>query len=197
MQKFRVAENTCIQYRLHYIRSHAVIFYIHRQRNPTHHILELRHILTQNNVHFQPYTWRHFNRSMVIYIRTSLWHNHKYIGMSTVSTPAREASRDRKYHQLQRGALAKYELAILWWHHTKTFYDFTAIALQVSSNKLQTQINESTFIYTLKPNLNHPYINPLLAKHHINIIPRFNPPLHQLGVYGLRLWRRARRLGHR
>ena len=83
---------------------------------------------------------------MVTYIRTSLWHNHKYIGMSTVSTPAREASRDRKYHQLQRGSLAKYELAVLCWHHTKTFYDFTAITLIGTSNKLQTQINESSAI---------------------------------------------------
>ena len=132
---------------------------------------------------------------MITYIRTSLWHHHQYIGMRTVSTPAREASRDRQYHQLQRGSLAKYELALLWWHHSKTFYDFTAITIDIAPNKLMTQVKESSTIYLLKPNLNHPYINPLLAKHHINIVPRFTPPLHKLGLYASRLWRIARNHG--
>ncbi len=116
---------------------------------------------------------------MATYILVSLWHPHKYIGMSTISTPAREASRDRKYHQLQRGSFAKYELALVWWHHSKTFYDFTAITITNPANKLATQVNESSAIYPLKPNLNHPYINHIIQPSYIHPFTILPSSIHQ------------------
>jgi hypothetical protein len=186
LQAWRAAENKCIQYRHHHMRSTAVVFYIQRHHKPSYHINELRDILLRSSIH-DNYTWEKFIQSMVTYIRTSLWHHRKYNGMSTVSTPAREAFRYRIYNQPQRGSLAMYEPALLWWHHTDTYYDFTSIRLALSQSKLHAQINESTHIYTLKPSLHHPYTNHLLAENHINMCPRFNPPRHQLGVYGRRL----------
>ena len=132
--------------------------------------------------------------SNVIYLR---FHPHRqayYIGSSILSLFDREMSRKRKYRQLCSGITAYYEPALRYWKRTRTFFQHAVIPLQFTSDSLTTRSTEISFQQQYRPQLNHPWINPLLRRHGLHV-PQYNIPTTRHGPIGLtRLHRHHRRL---
>ena len=132
--------------------------------------------------------------SNVIYLR---FHPHRqayYIGSSILSLFDREMSRKRKYRQLCSGITAYYEPALRYWKRTRTFFQHAVIPLQFTSDSLTTRSTEISFQQQYRPQLNHPWINPLLRRRGLHV-PQYNIPTTRHGPIGLtRLHRHHRRL---
>ena len=132
--------------------------------------------------------------SNVVYLR---FHPHRqayYIGSSILSLFDREMSRKRKYRQLCSGITAYYEPALRYWKLTRTFFQHAVIPLQLTSDSLTTRSTEISFQQHYRPQLNHPWINPLLRRHGLHV-PQYNIPTTCHGPIGMtRLHRHSRRL---
>ena len=130
----------------------------------------------------------------VVYLR---FHPHRqayYIGSSILSLFDREMSRKRKYRQLCSGINAYYEPALRYWKRTRTFFQHAVIPLRLTSDTLTTRSTEISFQQQYRPQLNHPWINPLLRRHGLHV-PQYNIPTTRHGPIGMtRLHRHRRRL---
>ena len=148
------------------------------------HRLRPRHLL-----YLQDYL-----QSNVVYLR---FHPHRqayYIGSSVLSLFDREMSRKRKYRQLCSGITAYYEPALRYWKRTRTFFQHAVIPLQLTSDTLTTRSTEISFQQQYRPQLNHPWINPLLRRHGLHV-PQYTIPTTRHGPIGMtRLHRHRRRL---
>ena len=76
----------------------------------------------------------------------------------------RERSRFRKFQQLLRSQHAYFEPAFHFWHRTNTYWLFTPLPVALVSPGSQLWASESTWQYTLKPQLNAPWIHRILAR---------------------------------
>ena len=103
-------------------------------------------------------------------------------------------SRKRKYRQLCSGINAYYEPALRYWKRTRTFFQHAVIPLQLTSDTLTTRSTEISYQQQFRPQLNHPWINPLLRRHGLHV-PQYNIPTTRHGPIGMtRLHRHRRRL---
>ena len=106
-------------------------------------------------------------------------------------------SRKRKYRQLCSGITAYYEPALRYWKRTRTFFQHAAVPLQFTSDTLTTRSTEISFQQHFRPQLNHPWINPLLRRHGLHR-PQYNIPTTRQGPIGItRLHRHHPRLERR
>ena len=106
-------------------------------------------------------------------------------------------SRKRKYRQLCSGITAYYEPALRYWKRTHTFFQHAAIPLQFTPDSLTTRSTEISFQQHFRPQLNHPWINPLLRRRGLHR-PQYNIPTARQGPIGItRLHRHHRRLERR
>ena len=104
-----------------------------------------------------------FQISCVVYVKFSLHSRHFYIGSTSQGIFGREQTRKRKYTQLCQGTTAFFEPALKYWHATNSFHQFVIVpVLHTTAAELLTE--ETTLQYTLRPSLNHPWINPILRK---------------------------------
>ena len=78
-------------------------------------------------------------------------------------------SRKRKYRQLCSGITAYYEPALRYWKRTRTFFQHAVIPRQLTSDTLTTRSTEISFQQQYRPQLNHPWINPLLRRHGLHV----------------------------
>ena len=116
----------------------------------------------------------------VVYSR---FHPHRhayYIGSSILSLFDREMSRKRKSRRLCSGITAYYEPALRYWKRTRTFFQHAVIPLQLTSDTLTTRSTEISFQQQFRPQLNHPWINPLLRRHGLQIL-QYNVPTARHG----------------
>ena len=157
-----------------------------RRRN----FLSLLHRLRPHQpLYIQDYLHPH-----VVYLR---FHPHRqayYIGSSTLSLFDREMSRKRKYRQLCSGTTAYFEPALRYWRRTRTFFQHAVLPLQLTSDALTTRSTEISLQQQFRPQLNHPWINPLLRRHGLHV-PQYTIPTTRHGPIGMtRLHRHRRRL---
>ena len=104
-----------------------------------------------------------FQISCVVYVKFSLHSRHFYIGSTSQGIFGREQTRKRKYTQLCQGTTAFFKPALKYWHATNSFHQFVIVpVLHTTAAELLTE--ETTLQYTLRPSLNHPWINPILRK---------------------------------
>ena len=145
----------------------------------------------------QPLYLQDYFQPNVVYLR---FHPHRqayYIGSSILSLFDREMSRKRKYRQLCSGINAYYEPALRYWKRTRTFFQHAVIPLQLNTDTLTTRSTEISFQQQYRPQLNHPWINPLLRRHGLHV-PQYNIPTTRHGPIGMtRLHRHRRRLERR
>ena len=145
----------------------------------------------------QPLYLQDYFQPNVVYLR---FHPHRqayYMGSSILSLFDREMSRKRKYRQLCSGINAYYEPALRYWKRTRTFFQHSVIPLQLNTDTLTTRSTEISFQQQYRPQLNHPWINPLLRRHGLHI-PQYNIPTTRHGPIGMtRLHRHRRRLERR
>ena len=95
------------------------------------------------------------------------------------------------------GINAYYEPALRYWKRTRTFFQHAVIPLQLNSDTLTTRSTEISFQQQYRPQLNRPWINPLLRRHGLHV-PQYNIPATRHGPIGMtRLHRHRRRLERR
>ena len=138
-----------------------------------------------------------FNPTSSTFVST---HTVRPTTLAAASSPSsfdREMSRKRKYRQLCSGINAYYEPALRYWKRARTFFQHAVIPLQLNSDTLTTRSTEISFQQQYRPQLNHPWINPLLRRHGLRV-PQYNIPTTRHGPIGMtRLHRHRRRLERR
>ena len=76
-------------------------------------------------------------------------------------------------------------------------FNTLSFPLQLNSDTLTTRSTEISFQQQYRPQLNHPWINPLLRRHSLHV-PQYNIPTTRHGPIGMtRLHRHRRRLERR
>ena len=132
--------------------------FIRQQPNLFHRLSEL---LTQFQMDTD-YTWEWHDMKGVVYVRVGLTPSLKsaeiYIGSTSSTVSAREASRRRKYIQRCRNKLAFYELAIKVWHRKRSFYQGVTLVLSQVAELPDRLATETALIRSFRPDLNHPFV---------------------------------------
>ena len=86
------------------------------------------------------------------------------MGATAKSILQREDSRFRKFQQILRSQHAYFEPAFDYWHRTNTYWLFTPLEITLVPPGSKLWAGESTWQYTLKPQLNAPCIHRILAR---------------------------------
>lgn len=95
-------------------------------------------------------------RQPCVYVRCSPFHCPIYVAATAKDILRREHSRSRKFQQLLRSQHAYFEPAFRYWHHTNTYWLFTPPPIEIAVLGGQLRAAESTWQYTLRPQLNSP-----------------------------------------
>ena len=127
----------------------------------------LSDLLTQFQVDTD-YTWEWHDMKGVVYMRLGLHPSLKsaeiYVGSTSATVSATQASRRRKYIQRCRNKLAFYEPAIKVWHRKGNYYHGVTLVLCHVAELPDRLATETALIRSLRPDLNHPFVLQTLSQ---------------------------------
>ena len=132
-------------------------------------LITIGHVSMRNNSAWQSrlrqmqviphtYTAKWFQHQFVVYLKIAAHRQHYYIGSTSVSMHLREEARQRKLQQMHHQTFVSCEVALRYWHHTKTTDLFVPIVIQHATSRTHALSIESNFILTYQPQLNYPFI---------------------------------------
>ena len=106
-------------------------------------------------------TFSNFQTPSRVYIRISACKETAklfYVGSTEQAVHLREATRFRKFKQVQQDKLVSAELCIRYWHKMDNFWDWVTVPVMFRTDPDQLLGAEHALIQTLQPPLNYPYI---------------------------------------
>lgn len=139
------------------------------------------------------YSLVHVMYPITVYIRVSTLHRPYYIGYTVCSLTVRELTRVRTFKCTVKGNV---EPAIQWWRAQGSFWDYAPIAVMLCPSKLAALVQEHVWIKHRCPQLNAPWVNPLLQKIGVKTFGHIlRGQSHDHGEHFRLLQRRRRLLG--
>ena len=142
------------------------VFHLHSHHDASQ-MGATRHQLQRLGISPKVYTFQHHNATSIVYIRLTLsrgFSKFRYIGCSHHNLQHREASRNRKFKQVQENKIVHAELAIRWWAKHNNYQQYVPITIQHSIAEDKLDAAEITLIQRLQPKLNHPFIAPHMRR---------------------------------
>ena len=106
-------------------------------------------------------TFAQFCRQSVLYLRFSPVKRYAklfYVGSTEGCTSIREASRYRKYKQVQQDKLVSAELCLRYWDRDSTFWEWVAVPISAAVPPNILRGRKQAMTQTLQPLLNFPFI---------------------------------------
>ena len=100
----------------------------------TSHIQTWKNRFLQINITPKTYTAAHHKHLFVTYVKIDLQQQKTYIGETYKGISERELTRRRKLKQLHNDRNASCELALHYWHNTKTYHNYSTIVTHKMHN---------------------------------------------------------------
>ena len=146
--------------------------------------------LQEFNITWETLDLQMFHQHHTVYLRYCSLRNEQYTGMTDDSIMAREGNRKRKFYQ--QGLVNK-EPALKVWHRRHNYFQYVTIPVVCCGTALASKAMETLLISRWKPQLNWPYVLPILRN--LFGIRHFSPPPLQplQSTRTTRLFQRRRR----
>ena len=142
------------------------------------------------------YTAQWFQHHFVVYVKIAIGRPHYYVGSTSVSMQCREESRNRKMDQLKHQTFVSCEIALRYWHHTRSYHNYIPIVIEHALSKTQALAMEANFIITYQPQLNYPFIMKFLPTSASNEFRAAQAMQHKVARHfrsGLRVFKRIQK----
>ena len=163
-------------------------FLFHRAK-PTQAAAEMCQRLKEKGVVPELYTFSRFSQPCAVYVKMKFPFLNQsgfaecgrdasfcYVGSTNITVAKREYNRVAKLRQLQNLKLPKTEIAIRYWHDTKTYEQYTTLLVSQHAEYCEAWSEEHSLIQKWQPKLNFPFVTKTLVRKAHGLVPKHQRP---------------------
>ena len=163
-------------------------FLFHRAK-PTQAAAEMRQRLKEKGVVPELYTFSRFSQPCAVYVKMKFPFLNQsgfaecgrdasfcYVGSTNITVAKREYNRVAKLRQLQNLKLPKTEIAIRYWHDSKTYEQYTTLVVSQHTEYCEAWSEEHSLIQKWQPKLNFPFVTKTLVRKAHGLVPKHQRP---------------------